>query len=504
MDRSSYVSESGATVVSARLPAQRASNKANTQAKLTNKSSRSIDQKLRVSARALRIGAVLELLSKALNRSRFRTASVAVVNELARLLDCQRVSLGLRGVRSLHVCAISGTVDIERRQQSVKALEAAMQEALDLKTLVVHPLPGARPATTSFMHAALAKTTGGNAICTIPLLVRGSAVGALLFERQEGFDAGFLESAKDAACFVGPVLEMQYRVSRPLASLLLARRERFLNRVSRSPLSGKELAALGFVAALLVAAVWPVTLRVSSPARVEGAGQQVVSAPVDGYIKSVEHWPGERVESGQLLITLDDADLLQSLEKWRVEQVQLDREYRAALSQDDAAAIVVARARLAQATGQFEQAGRELLRSQLVAPIDGVLVSGDLHEAVGMPVKRGQELLTVAPEGAYRIVAEIDEQDIGMITVGQSGNVVFAAMADQYLPVSVARISPVARTLDRRNMFEVDGEMTEAGVSLYHGLTGVARIDIDQRMLVSVIWLRVKQRLQRLTWRLIG
>jgi multidrug resistance efflux pump len=455
-------------------------------------------------SRALRIGAVLELLAKAMNGAEFRSASVHVVNELAKSLGCERVSLGFSGLRKLTVCAISGTVDISPGQQSVRAVQSAMQEALDTNGIVVYPVPGSRGAVTPFMHAALAKSTGSAAICTVPLVVRGFSVGALLFERQDRFDSSFLESAKDAACFVGPVLELQYRASRPIAGQLISRRERLRKQFSRFPLSFNESIVAGLVIALLILAVWPVTLQVSSPARIEGAGQRVISAPVDGFIKSVSRRPGEKVSAGDLLVTLDSTDLKQTLEKWRVERSKLEREYRDALSQDNASDIVVTRARLTQANAQVAQAERDLDRSALVTPIDGVVVSQDLHETVGMPVKLGQELVTVTPEGAYRIVAEVDEQDISMVSAGQRGNVVFAALANQYLPVSVTRISPVAQTIEQRNSFEVDAKLNDPNLSLYHGLTGVARIDIDRRPLASVLWLRITQRTRRLFWRLVG
>ena len=206
----------------------------------------------------------------------------------------------------------------------------------------------------------------------------------------------------------------------------------------------------------------------------------------------------------ELLVTLDDEDLVRTVEKWRVEASQLDREYRDALSQDDAAEIVVARARLSQATVQLEQAETDLTRTRLRAPIAGIVVSGDLQDSIGMPVKRGQELLTIAPQSAYRIVAAVDEQDIGFVSAGQKAHVVFAAISSEAVPIVVDRISPVARTIDGRNVFEIDGLLQAEGVALYHGLSGIARIDVDQRPVASVLWLRMSQRLRRLFWRLVG
>ena len=45
---------------------------------------------------------------------------------------------------------------------------------------------------------------------------------------------------------------------------------------------------------------------------------------------------------------------------------------------------------------------------EFFAPFDGVLISGDLGPAIGLPVQRGQALMTVAPAQGWRIVAEVD------------------------------------------------------------------------------------------------
>lgn len=462
------------------------------------------ERQTRRSARALRVGAVLQILARSLSHSRFSGAATEVVNHLAKSLQCERVSLGMLGLRKLHVCAVSGTVDLAPRQMAVKALQAAMQEALDSRSPIVYPMPGKAAQAANTMHAALAKSANGTAVYTIPLVVRGQIAGALSFERNAGFDEAFIESAKDIACFVGPVLETQFRSDKLFVGPLLARRERRARSASRLPVSGKELACLIATVLLVGIALLPINLTVSSPASVQGDGQRVIAAPVDGFIKSVNNRPGDRVSTGQLLMTLNDEDLIQAVEKWRVETSQLDREYRDALSQGNAADIIVARARHTQAKVQLDQAERELARSRLVAPIAGVLVSGDLQDSIGMPVQRGQELLTIAPQNAYRIVAQVDEQDIGFISAGQRAQVVFAAISDQALPITVSRISPVARTVDGRNMFEVDGVLERGNTPLYHGLTGVARMDVERRPVASVLWLRLSQRVRRLYWRLVG
>ena len=53
-----------------------------------------------------------------------------------------------------------------------------------------------------------------------------------------------------------------------------------------------------------------------------------------------------------------------------------------------------------------ELALRRLEHTRLVAPFDGVLIGGDLGSSLGMAVQRGQELMIVAPDRGWRLVAD--------------------------------------------------------------------------------------------------
>ena len=71
-----------------------------------------------------------------------------------------------------------------------------------------------------------------------------------------------------------------------------------------------------------------------------------------------------------------------------------------------------------------------------------------------------------------------------------------------------ACVSPVATTLDGRNVFEVEGRVDDAAAAghgaLRHGLRGVARIDVDQRSQGAIWWQRLSAWVQRTAWRLLG
>jgi biotin carboxyl carrier protein len=459
--------------------------------------------------RTSRGGIVLALQARALRHERFAHAASAVVSELALLLGCERVSIGFHSQSKIRVAAMSGPSDVRMRQNLVRAVAAAMEECLDQRSTVIHPLPRGSSAAVALAHAELAVANGQLAICTVPIIGRSRTLGAIVFERREGFDVRALELAKDAALFVGPILELKHRLDAPVSGRIaeaVAPRGRRL--AGTTWLTSGRLAGAVAAAAAAVVLAWPTTYRVVATARVEGAVQRVMAAPSDGFLREVHVRPGDAVRSGQLLAALDDRELALERDKWSAEIAQLDKQYREALSRDDAAQIVIARSKLEQSQAQLDLALKQLERSQLKAPIDGVVIAGDLSQAIGTPVKRGQELMTLAPDRRFRVVAEVDEQDVAAMREGQRANVMFAALTERPLPFVVTRISPVATTIDARNVFEVEGRVDDREAAghgtLRHGLRGVARIDIDERSQGLIWWQRLADWARRLAWRLLG
>ncbi len=475
-----------------------------------------------------RSGGVLRLQARALEHERFGAAATAVVTEMAQLLRCDRVSVGFHHQGRVRVAALSHGGDIQQQQQLVRCLAAAMHEALDQHNLIVHPMPRNSAPGLTLAHAELARHNGRLPICTVPIISRGRLFGAFLLERREGIDLHTLETAKDAASFIGPLLELKHRLNQPVGGRIadaVAPPGRRIGPVGPlgplgplwplGPLMLRTpaLVAAGCAVLLVALAFWPTTLRVVAPARVEGAGQRVVAAPVDGFVHSVAVRPGEVVKAGQLLLRLEDRDLALERDKWAAEASQLDKVYREALTQDEAATIVVARSKFEQAQAQLNLVQRQIERTRITAPLDGVVLSGDWSQAVGSPVKRGQELMTVAPDQRFRIVAEVDEQDIARLQVGQQAQVMFGALVGHSVPLTVQRIAPVATALEQGNVFEVDALPADAASAaggssatpaLRPGLRGVVRIDIEPSTLGAVYWQRASHWLQRTSWRLLG
>jgi RND family efflux transporter MFP subunit len=238
--------------------------------------------------------------------------------------------------------------------------------------------------------------------------------------------------------------------------------------------------------------------RVTAKAVIEPASRQAVVAAYDGYVNSSTLRAGDLVRKNQVLAQLDDRELQLERNKWQSLQEQSQRQYYEALGTRKAAQVQVLTAQIAQARAQVELLDEEIARTKVTAPVDGVIVTGDLSQALGAPVERGQVLFELAPLDSYRIALQVDERQIGDVIVGQHGSLVLAGFADHPLNFSVLRLTPVSTAGEGRNFFRVEAGLENVPERLRPGMEGVGKIEIDRRRLIwiwtheLVDWLRLK------------
>ena len=171
---------------------------------------------------------LVDLVAAGLDHEQFTVAATEVANELAERFSCHRVSLGFLRRRRVRVEALSNTARIDHHSNVVRAIRDAMGECLDQGATLVFPeASDARVLVTRF-HEHLAKAQQGAAICTLPLVKNGKAVGALLLERE--VDTALFRryggQCEQIGLLLGPVLETSRRDERPcpLRSLSRCRR----------------------------------------------------------------------------------------------------------------------------------------------------------------------------------------------------------------------------------------------------------------------------------------
>jgi len=420
---------------------------------------------------------VLELLSGVQNADTPEDAGDYLATELAAKLGCSEVVFGLIEDQHSRVVAFSGKTAFDAETLLVKKCATAMEAVLSSPVPVCYPDLEDTGYSVSPLRE-LAESMHEDWVCAVPISYQKQcyAVILLMGEHSAPSDRASLLLSQ-LAHYVAPYFSPSY-----LTDHINPTKGRKHTRWLTKP---RAVCALVLLLTLL-AAFWQQPYRLSSTASIEGVIERLVVAPADGFIDSAIRRAGDRVLKGEVLATLDNRDLLLERQKWRSQRVRHRKEYNQALGSYDRGEINVLRAKIDQAEAELELIERQLERLELRAPLDGIVVSGDFHRAMGSPVERGQTLFEIAPLDRYRVAIQVSERDIRFVTLGQEGRLRLAGLPGRALPIKVVRIVPVLETDKEQSFFRVEAELEEGVEELRPGMTGVAKIETAPR---TVLWI---------------
>jgi len=430
-------------------------------------------------------GFVLGLIAEALDRTDIRDAATAIVTELANELGCEQVSIGLQNDNRVELIAISNSADFDRKSNLVRAIEEAMQEACDQASVVRYPSQDPRLSVRA--HADLARLGRKSTIVSLPL-VAGRTIGSLLFQHSGGreIDSPTVLLLSRIALLVAPIFRLKIRAEMPFRKRLW-RSTTVLTKqlIGANHLTSKVLSLL-LIALTTSAFTIDGTVRITATAALEPSESHAVVAPVQGFIENAYKRTGDIVKAGTPLASLDLREMELEQARWQGELGKLGREYGAALASRDRSQQRILRSRQKQVHTQLALIENLMERSHLTSPIDGIVVNGDLSEAYGSPVDRGQLLFEVAPLESYRVILNVDERDVAELKPGQAGRLLLAGNPDEPIGFSVKRIMPISHPENGVNAFRVEAELESDPEWIRPGMVGTAKVPTGSR---SLAWI---------------
>ena len=446
---------------------------------------------------------LLELLLSTHGESPASETFQAVLSEVAVRLGCDRVSMGSARGRRIRLLALSQAANFSRRIDLTRALESAMDEAADQGSTLQIPVDPQSLATTR-AHQALADEQGNAWITTVPFSLDRGHYGAMTFEWASEPEPRIRGVAEGIAAVVGRVLLERELADLSLFGALRRSTRRQLGRMFGPRYLGRKLVAMALLAAIAFFSVATGEFRVKADAVLEGTVNRTLSAPFDGFVDGAYHRAGQLVSAGTVIASLDERDLRLELLGHATERAQFEREMRAAQAGRDTAAARIAEARMRQASARMDMTRMMLERTEIIAPFDAIITSGDLSQQLGLPVQRGDALFEIAPVADYRAVIEVDERDIGEVEPGQRGTLVLRAFPDSEVGFRVSLVTSVSEPAEGSNRFRVEAVLDEALPAMRPGMAGLARIDIDQRHLIAIWTREARHWLSLALWRWLG
>jgi RND family efflux transporter MFP subunit len=445
---------------------------------------------------------LLLFMAAVLAEQSFDGACLTLANRLAARWNADAAVVGWVAGLNTEIVARSNASRTDERSNVMQQACAAMEEALDLRqTVQAHAGnqfacdAGSLPA-----HAAYARAVPCEAVATALLFHEGVAVGTVLLQRGAPLAAEELEALDTQCMMLAPLLAQRREADRSLWRHAGASARYLLRRAGDDSLLGWKAGSALVLLAIVIAAITPVTFRITAPAVVEGEVQRSIVAPFQGFVQHANLRAGDTVRAGEVIATLDDTDLKLDADKWRADLDVAERKEREAVAGGKRVDMRLAAAQGAQAQAQLKLAEEKLRRVQLVAPFDGVIVRGDLSQQRGTPVEQGKVLFELAPLTAWRLILKVDERDIAYVDAQRKGELALAGLAGVRHPFVVKRVTSIAASDGGVNHFRAEADIGDASVSLRPGMEGVAKIDAGTRTALWVATRRLQSWLRLAVW----
>jgi len=433
------------------------------------------------------------LIENLLKENSPQETAISLVNLLATQLHCTRVSLGWQTSSGIALDAVSFSANFDKRTHAMQLLVDAMNEASDqgmnIHCVAHEAVPEADAATQiKRNHTQLLIEQSLQSVHSFLLRKDKRIVGVIILEKSQenGISPEQQEFIQSQLPLITHILDLKKSAS---AGLWQGIKQTILLQTTRwfgsqhTALKAIGIAVVAFIAVLFI----PTDYQISSDASLKSAYKHLLVSPQDGYLKSIKARPGDIVKKGDVLAQLNDDELSLQRRKLASQALQYQHEYDTALANSNRVAAAIADTQVDQANIQLRLVEQQLSRIQLLAPSDGIVVSDDISQSLGAPVKQGDMLFEIAAAQGYLVQLMVDEREIAALSVGQIGHVKLTSLPHDVFEFSVKTITPLSEILNGRNYFRVEATLKGETTILRPGMTGTGKIIAGKRSL-GWIW----------------
>jgi len=458
-----------------------------------------------------RMRAAMETLAALGEHERFKGVAMTLCNEVAARWQCDRVALGFLKGRYVQLKALSHTEKISRKMKLIQDIEAAMEECLDQDVEVMHPAPA---DASYFSRAArdLSVRHGPTTVAGLPIRRKGDPIAVLTVERpvDQPLQLGEIESLRLTCDLCTARVVNLHEHDRWFGARAAGAARKGLAALVGPRHTWAKLAAVAVFAAAVFLIFAKGDYRAQAPFVLETTEKQVIPAPFGGYLKSVKVEPPDGVEANDVLAKLDTAELRLELASSRAELAGYLKQAAAAMRDGKTVEAQIAQAQADKVRAEIRLLRYRISQADIVSPLGGVVLRGELKRQIGAPVKTGDVLFEVAPTGSLRavlsvpedLIADVAEADRRSRAEGRQleGELAAAARPDVMVRYVVERINPVAEVVNQRNVFKVRARLLDAEAHdwMQPSMEGVAKTHVGRRRYVwiwtrrLVNWLRLK------------
>jgi biotin carboxyl carrier protein len=425
-----------------------------------------------------RMTALTELVAHIESAATATAACRMLVEQLKVFFSADQVVIGLCGERSIEckLTAVSGVLHFHPRSEHSLAAQAVLQECIARGEVTRWPAADVDRSGGLIAHRQFANLADVDSIVGAPIRdVNGRLRGAWMVLGVTGDGAteavtSFLRAAE------APVASAITLIAR-------AQKGKLANAFNQAAGLVREKRGRALVAALTLLTMIlciPFHYHPSCDCIVEPVTRRYVAAPFAGPLEKSLVEPGDIVAEGQILARMDGREIRMELSGTRAELHRAHKERAGHLATHESGEAEVARYEVDRLQIRTELLEHREHNVEILSPIAGVVVSGDLEDAEGIPLEVGQTLFEIAPLDKMVVEVSIAEDDYAYIQPGMPAIIQLDAFPLRRFHASIKRVHPRAELRDDANVFIAEVVLDNASVGFRPGMRGKARIEADR------------------------
>jgi multidrug resistance efflux pump len=265
--------------------------------------------------------------------------------------------------------------------------------------------------------------------------------------------------------------------------------------------TGAKLLGLAGVVALIALLLPVYPHRIEGTFRIRSEEVAILTAPFQGYIRSVSARPGDPLTNGAVILSLDTDALVLEEAAALADQTRHLREAEKARANRNPAEMRIAQAQADQAAARLALVRHRIAQATLRSPFEAIVVEGDLTERLGAPVQPGEALFKVARLRPLFIEWEVPEADLPDLLESRTGEIAFVSRPHEAFGFRVERIEPEAQVRETGAVFQGRGLPDTTPPDWWRpGMTGVCKLDAGRRTLAWILTHRAIDSIRLYLW----
>ncbi len=419
--------------------------------------------------------AIAELMAEIAACDQPHRAAMLATNKLADFLNAQTIAIGYlrrnNGKRT-RIESISGTTEIDKGGDRSRDIESVLNETLIRNSVTVLPESSDNDRSMKLAHRQFIETNTNSQIVSSPLTAsNGKTLGAWLCVLPANHDSQkAIQFAKVASRFLADALEASSRATAGPVSRL--------GHQTRAWAVGKagKIAMTSIIVVTLLLAI-PIPHRVDCPCALQPTERRFAIAPHDGILLESFVKTGDLVKANQPVARMDDRELILELSDLSAQRESASKKRDVNRSTRDAAATKISEYEVAQLDAKIELVRMRLENLEIKSETNGIVLQGDLEDARGAPVRRGDVLMEFSPLEQLKLEVDVPESDVAYLEVGQRATIVLDGNPFDPISAEIQSIHPMSEVRNNVNVFVAEASIPNAEQRLKPGMQGRAKVN---------------------------